>query len=209
MNYRDIPFETGDILLFHGTTSGSNCFMNFLSGAIEYLTHSKYSHCGIVVKDPDFTPKPLKGLYILESTGLEDVKDVEDEQIKFGVQLRELEEVINDYDGEVFWRRLNCKRDVNFYQKLSVAHNIVHNRFYDDGFDYIKAAFNWHIGDLHKKKTFFCSALVAFIFVCVEFLPQDTPWSIVTPHELSLEKDQPVHLKWINCTLDPVVQIKI
>ena len=209
MNYDDIPFDTGDILLFHGATSGGNCLSNLLSGAIEKCTRSNYSHAGIVIKDPTFTPEPLKGLYILESTGFEDVKDVEDHQVKFGVQLRELEEVVKNYDGKVFWRQLHCYRSPRFYQKLAVAHNIVHNRPYDDGFDYVKALFNWHIGDCQKEKTFFCSALVAFVYVVWGFLPRDTAWSIVTPAQLSSEKNQLFKMVWQECTLNPVVKIKV
>ena len=208
MDYENIPFATGDILLFHGTTSGGNCFMNFLSGAIEKCTHSNYSHAGIVVIDPEFTPEPLKGKYILESTGMEDIKDVEDHQIKFGVQLRNLREVINNYDGKIYWRQLHCERSDNFYKKLSAVHSIVHNRPYDDGFDYVKSLFNWHVGDLQKEKTFFCSALVSFIYVAWGFLPKNTPWSIVRPSQLSNETNQPFPLIWQNCSLNSIIEIE-
>ena len=207
MNYNNIPFDTGDIILFHGATYGGNCFSNFLSCAIETCTRSNYSHCGIVIKDPTFTPEPLKGLYILESTGLEHVPDGVDDEDKFGVQLRDLREVIRNYDGKVYWRRLSCNRTPDFYKKLASAHSIVHNRPYDAGFDYLKALFNWHIGDLQKENTFFCSALVAFMYVAWNLLPRETPWSIITPTDLSEEKHRLVKLDWQNCELYKAVQI--
>jgi hypothetical protein len=182
--------------------------MDLLSGAIEKCTKSNYSHAGIVIVDPKFTPEPMKGLFILESTGLEEVKDVEDHQVKFGVQLRNLEEVVKNYDGKVYWRQLQCKRSDLFYDKLAAAHSVVHNRPYDDGFDYVKALFNWHIGDVQKEKTFFCSALVAFVYVTWGFLPRDTPWSIVTPHDLSEEKNRPIKLEWQNCALNEAIEIE-
>jgi len=117
MNYDDIPFKTGDLLLFHGATSGGNCFSNLLSCLIEKCTSSHFSHSGIVIKNPQFTSPPLRGLYILESTGLEDVYDVENQEIKFGVQLRDLREVIKNYDGKVYWRKLDCDRFPIFYKK--------------------------------------------------------------------------------------------
>lgn len=207
MKFDDIPFATGDLLLFHGKTKGGNCLMDMLSGLIEGCTHSKFSHSGIVIKDPKFTPQPLEGLYLLESTGLEDVKDVENKEIKFGVQLRNLREVIQNYDGVVYWRQIICERDQTFYKKLAQAHSVVHNRPYDDGFDYIKAAFDWHIGNVQKKKTFFCSALCAYVYVCLEFLPATTPWSIITPSDLSTEPKRSIELDWSNCQIKNEVKV--
>ena len=63
MNFNDIPFDTGDIILFHGAVCGrGNCGSHFLSCLIETCTRSSFSHCGVVIKDPTFTPEPLKGL---------------------------------------------------------------------------------------------------------------------------------------------------
>lgn len=205
MNFNDIPFETGDIILFHGAVCGpGNCGSHFLSCLIETCTRSAFSHCGVVIKDPLFTPEPLKGLYILESTGLDHVLDVENKENKFGVQLRYLEDAIRNYDGKVYWRQLNCYRNQAFYQKITNAHSVVHNRPYDDGFDYIKALFDWAVGDVQRKDTFFCSALVAFVFVVLGFLPKTTKWSIITPEDFSFKNQT---LKWQNC--DVLEEIKI
>lgn len=86
-------------------------------------------------------------------------------------------------------------------KKLAVAHSVVHNRPYDDGFDFIKAAFNWHVGDVQKEKIFFCSALCAFMYVAWGFLPEYTPWSIIVPKDLSTEKNRAIYLQWENCRL--------
>ena len=199
--------DTGDILLFQGSTYNGSIPIRIINWVIEKFTNSKYSHTAIVIRDPKFSPEPLQGLYILESTGLEDVKDVEDNQIKFGVQLRNLDEVINNYNGNIYYRKLHCQRDQTFYKKLRNAHSVLHNRPYDDGFDYIKALFNWHIGKIQKQKTFFCSALVSYVYVCWDFLPSDTPWSIVTPKDLG-EEGGKIKLKWKNCKLESPVELK-
>ena len=186
MNYNDVPFSTGDIILFSGSVCGTKkCFSHFLSCVIKTCTQSKYSHCGIVIKNPLCTPEPLDGLYILESTGLENIPDATDNKIKFGVQLRKLDEVIDNYDGKVYWRQVDCDRNQTFYKKLATAYSVVYNKPYDLGFEYIKALFELDVGSLQNKKTFVCSALVAFILVSLGLLPSDTKWSIVTPKELS------------------------
>ncbi len=43
--------ETGDLLLFHGST--------FLSLFLEYMGQSKYSHVGIILKNPSFINESL------------------------------------------------------------------------------------------------------------------------------------------------------
>lgn len=195
-NLDNFGFRTGDLLLFRGNSCISFC--------IECCTQSKFSHCGLVIKDPKFTPDPINGLFLLESTGLESVNDVENKEIKFGVQLRDLKEVIRDYDGHVYWRQLDCKRGQDFHKKLVQAHSVAHNRPYDDGFDYIKALFDVHIGNVQNKTTFFCSALCAYVYCSLGLLSFETPWSIVTPKQLSSESNQ---LHWQNCILHEEVKI--
>lgn len=183
--------ETGDLLLFEPFLTGNE----FFGKCIAWWTGSKFAHCGMVIRNPNFTPEPLRGLYILESTGFENVPDCEDDKIKFGVQLRKLEEVVKNYSGQIWVRKLTCERDADFYKKLKKAHSMVHNLPYDIGFDYIKAAFRLKIGQLQRKDTFFCSALVTYLYVSLGVLPSQTDWTIVTPKNLSSE---PKSLKDIN-----------
>ena len=39
-----------------------------ISLLITYFTDSEYSHIGMIVRDPDFTEKPLKGIYLWQSS---------------------------------------------------------------------------------------------------------------------------------------------
>jgi len=196
-------FQTGDIILFHHTnnfTSLSNGFMSIFGNLIEYITGSKYSHVGIIIRDPKFLNQQKKGLYILES-GWEDFPDVEDNEYKLGVELEEFDKVFNTYDkGNIYWRKLNCKRDAHFYKNLTEAHSIVHNRLYDTiPTDWIKAALKINKGDTQKKTKFWCSALVAYIYTYLGLLPKNIPWTLISPKMLSSESNE---LTFINCTLD-------
>ena len=180
-----MDFETGDLILFGSTKSGLAFLLETL---IQYCTNSKYSHCAIVVKDPTFNHKDLKGLYLLESTGGTHIKDVEDDEVKFGVQLVPLEERLRTCQEKCYYRKLDIKRDANFNNLLNQSYSIVQNKPYDiNPIDWIKAAFNLKVGRLHKDNTFFCSALVSFVYVCLGLLPKDTDWTIMRPKDLGTE----------------------
>ena len=140
MNSQDIlnryNFQTGDLILFHKDTQHDkktmyNRFFDVITNTIMYFTKSKYSHIGMIVKDPEFTNPPLKGIYLLESSS-ESFPDVEDNQLKVGVELVELKKILETYDSESFyWRQLNCDRNEHFYEELDNIHRTVHNKQYD------------------------------------------------------------------------------
>lgn len=202
--------DTGDILLFHHKntwTSWLKASMSILANLIDFFTWSRYSHSAIIIKDPQFTSPPLKGLYVLQSS-YEDFPDVENNEYKLGVELDTLEAVLKTWDGNIYWRQLNCTRDAEFYTTLGEAHSVVHNRPYDIiPTDWIKAGLDIHLGNVQKKKTFWCSALCAYIYTQLGFLPKDTPWSLITPKEFGSEK-QSTPLIFTNCTLEKEILIK-
>ena len=60
--------------------------------------------------------------------------DTEDGEYKLGCELEDFDKVMEDYKkncGSVYWRKLNCDRDNNFYKNLTDAHSVLHNRPYD------------------------------------------------------------------------------
>ena len=197
MNYNDLckHAETGDLLLFKETW--------WFSRLIQYFTNSKYSHCGIIIKDPSFTDIPLQGLYLLESTGFLKTKDAEDNVSKFGVQLTPLQDVF-DRKVNVYWRKLFCERDENFYKTLNIIHSVVYDKPYDDvPVDWIKAKFQLQMGNVRRLNRFFCSSLCAFVYTCLGFLRDDTPWSIIAPCQLGTEEgDDMENLRFMNCAMD-------
>lgn len=207
-------FDTGDILLFSDKT--------FIpSRIIEYCSGSKYSHAGIILKDPTYIRSDLKGLYILESTGLTDLPDVEEHKLKTGVQIRKLEDIYNEYDGAIFWRKLHISRDENFFKTMNDIHKSVHGLPYDFNIiDWVEALFNVQFQNVQITKTFICSALVTYIYLRLGLVENDTPWTIIRPKDLGTEFDNEAQLFNVrstdksrikftnNCLLDKEIIIK-
>ena len=199
MNQYD--FNTGDILLL----SCTKWYYPF-SRLIEYFTNSPFSHCGIIIKDPTFTNPPKKGLFFLES-GNEPFNDVENNKIKFGVELVSLEEMINNYPGKIYYRKLICNRNHEFYTILDNSHKVVHNIPYDlDPIDWCKALFDINIGNNQHIDRFWCSALVAYLYVKWGFLQPSLPWSIISPEQFSSTNTNLLFSQ--NCVLGNNIRIK-
>ena len=188
--------ETGDIILFSGNY--------FLSYIVEYFTKSIYSHVGVVLKNPNLGDAKFKGIYLLES-GFENTPDPENHRIKKGVQIINLEDKIKNYKGRIYVRKLHCTRNKKFYEKIIEIHSTVHNIPYDlNPIDWIKAYYQLDIGNTQKENTYWCSALVSFVYVELGFLDKNIPWTLISPKELSSSSNQ---LKFINCKLDNDTQI--
>ena len=86
--------QTGDLILFN--YKGNDC-SGFLSKLIKWGTNSKFTHIGMVLKNPKFDNiPPLEGIYVWES-GYEGYKDPQDGKIKLGVQITPLEEILDSY----------------------------------------------------------------------------------------------------------------
>ena len=188
--------ETGDIILFSGNY--------FLSYIVEYFTKSIYSHVGVVLKNPNLGDAKFKGIYLLES-GFENTPDPENHRIKKGVQIINLEDKIKNYRGRIYVRKLHCNRDKKFYEKIIEIHSTVHNIPYDlNPIDWIKGYFKINIGNTQKENTYWCSALVSFVYVELGFLNKNIPWTLISPKELSSSSNE---LKFINCKLDNDTQI--
>ena len=206
--------QTGDLLLFHHENDCKNCFnavFSCFTGLIECCTDSKFSHVAIVIRDPTFTDPPMKGLYVLESS-FETFRDAVDHKYKFGVELEDYDKVINSAKQHetIYWRKLNCARDANFYNLLNDAYNIVKDKPYD------VFPKDWINALIHKKDAsdgqvtsrFFCSALVAYVYFYWGFLPDTVEWTLVTPKMLSSEPHDNYKLHFKNCKVSPEIQIE-
>lgn len=201
--------ETGDIILF----SGEYC----ISRAIEIGSNSKWSHIGIILKNPTYFDQALKGLYLWES-GQEAFVDAENGVKKFGVQISDFEEVMDDYKGKVVVRKLNAKID-NLDEKLTVIHKMVHNKEYDfDLFDFIStrlkinykrslnkySILNHFTSNYRRSDRFFCSGFVACIYTELKLLPENTEWERCEPKTFS---EQNKSLTLVNATLGKEVAL--
>ena len=198
--------KTGDLLLFsyNGNCANCcNCLFTFFTGCIKCCTKSKYSHSAMVIKDPSWDTD-LKGYYVLQSS-YESFPDAENHELKLGVELVSLEELFDSYNGKIFWRKIDCIRNETFYKNLEKAHSVVHNRPYDiNPYDWFRAAFKIDIGPTHRLDTFWCSALMAYVYVQLGLLPKETPWSMISPQMLSCKSKNPV---FQNCLIFDEVRI--
>ena len=202
--------QTGDIILF-----SSNYWYSKL---IERFSSSKFSHIGVILKDPTYINDQLKGLYVWES-GAESKPDPEDNSKKIGVQITPLNDILEPYKGiftgSVYYRKLNCIRNKEFVNKLIDIHHIVHGKPYDTNIlDWIKGQVNIDhkcddkdLGDDHKTNEFWCSALTGFIYSKLGFINDNIPWTIVAPKQFSYYEKE--CLTFINCIVDPEKYIEL
>ena len=200
MNLNAIDFQTGDLLLF---SENSNIF----SRLIEYFTHSKYSHCAIILKSPTYIDSKLTGTYILESN-YETYPDAENNvKYNYGVQIQELNNIIKNYNGKIYWRKLNYQNKTHYFtENIKKIYNIVKNKPYDlNPIDWIKAEFKLNIGNVQQTKSFWCSALVTYIYIKLNLLPSNINWDLIAPCDLSFTGD--LENKFINCSFDNEIEI--
>ena len=200
-------FQTGDILLFDG--SDWNIPFGGFSFLIKYFTNSDWSHIGMIVKDPgDFTKKDMpKGLYLWESSF--SLNDTEDHEIKIGVQLTPLENLINNYDGIIHWRKLNPGNVQITNEKLAEIHNLVHGKPYDvNPIDWFDALIEYK--STRSDSRYFCSAFVSRLYSFLGLINPDIDWTIIRPSSFSVENpDDNLHIKMINgASLGPEIEIK-
>jgi hypothetical protein len=204
MNIKDeMSLNTGDILLFRGT--------GIISKLLEYFGVSKYSHVGIVLKNPSFiNPELQDGIYILES-GFHNTPDIENNKLKKGVQIHHIDDVLKEYSkGTVYVRKLYCERNDVFYKKLNEIHKEIHDKPYDLNIcDWIYAKYNLtHTIPENSKfrttKSFWCSALVSYILCELGVIDKDINWSLIAPREFS--SDEGNKLKFL-CKIDNEINI--
>lgn len=202
----DNHLDTMDIILCNG--------QNFwFSSVVEYGTWSKFSHIGLVLKSPTWLHPDLTGNYFLES-GVEKFSDAEEHKMKYGVQITDLEKMIKSYSGTLYFRKIMSiplRENPTYYQeKLKQVHKIIHDKPYDDNpIDLLEAQIRVRLRDTHRTDSFFCSALVAFIYTQLGFLPADTEWDLILPKDFSQGYNvEDIMSKTGFADLGPMVRIK-
>lgn len=164
-----------DIILFRGEGY-------WFSYVVEWCTWSRFSHVGIILKDPIYIDPSLTGTYLLES-GTECIKDAENGVEKFGVQITDWNSIYEGYTGEIW------KRSIKPYEKKTVvqemlkkAHIVIHNKPYDTQiFDLLRIELEKKWGNCQEKSRFVCSALISFILVSLNLLDGNTSWDLIKP----------------------------
>lgn len=180
--------DTGDLLLFNGQHF-------WFSSLIEYFTGSPWSHVGLVLKDPTYIDPKLSGIYLWES-GEETIPDAEDNKVKFGVQIVPLEEKLKTYDGRICYRKLkNYNNLTDFHSvdewknKLETVFKNIYNKTYDyNPIDLILCGLGICVKELNDRKSnsFFCSAMVSYVYTELGILDKNTNWSIISPKDYAL-----------------------
>ena len=104
---KELELQTGDLILFRGAS--------WVSTILEYIGKSKYSHVGIVIKNPRFLNDNLEdGLYLLDSS-FGSSPDIEDGRLKYGVQLHKLDDILAQCSpNSVYFRKITATRDQAF-----------------------------------------------------------------------------------------------
>ena len=186
--------NSGDLILFH---TESSC----VGKTIQYFTNSKFCHIGMVLKDPTFINKNLKGFYLLESS-YEPQPDVTDGKIKYGVQIQLLDNIIEEYGCKnCYLRKIKFKNNIQFYKnKFKEVYDLVNNKPYDlNPIDWIQAECklkNRINGE--NTKSFWCSSLMGFIFHKMGWMEKSEDWSLLSPNDWSYYQNK---IKLINCEL--------
>lgn len=180
---KELELQTGDLILFRGTS--------WISTVLEYVGKSKYSHVGIIIKNPRFLNENLEdGLYLLDSSfGYS--PDEEDNKIKYGVQLHKFDDILALYSpGSTFVRKITAVRDQAFYDNLARIHKDVYNKPYDLHLcDWIEAKLNMEtpipVNPLWRwTGRFWCSALVSYIYCELGWI-SECNWGLIAPREYS------------------------
>jgi len=199
----EASLQTGDIILFRGTS--------FISCILEYFGRSRYSHVGIIVRNPKFiNPGIEDGIYVLESTTSKSL-DVEDNTLRNGVTLHHLDDVLKNYSkGSVYVRHVSCQRTEDFYKKFIKVYNQVHEKPYDlNLYDWLCAEYNidcpFPEQDRFKHtNTFWCSALATYVLCEVGVVQNRVNWSLIAPRDFSCNEGK--HLIFL-CDLSDEILI--
>lgn len=185
--------KTGDLLLFNTRTH----WYDFL---IERFTNSKFSHVGMIYRGLPCLDCSNVGICLLES-GYESFPDVVKNKQIYGVQLADIDKVLDTYKSTstsitVYYRRLGRDLKEDEIDKLRSCVESVYAKPYDLlPQDWLKSAFDIHKGNEQRKQTFWCSALVAYLYDMIGFVKRDTPWTIVQPTQFSFYEGKQLELK--------------
>ena len=195
--------KTGDLILYDTRF--------WYSRLIEYFSDSIYSHVALVIKKPTWlSPNLLDEFYLIESGG-EVFNDSISGKRKFGVQVTSLRVVYEQYStggyGQLYIRNILTDLSVEtIEQRIKTAYYKVINDVYDlNPMDWLRAYYDLNKSldeivvnkETEKTNTFTCSAFVAYIFVEVEFLDKNIPWTILGPCDFSVYKKR---LTFKNCS---------
>lgn len=170
--------HTLDIILF----SGADWWPSRL---IEWICDSKFSHVAVGVLDPIYIDASLRGEYMVES-GEEFYPDAVSEEMRWGVQMQEWQNIIRSYNGRVYRRRfewLSGEPIENLDHLLKELWQKTHDASYDlNPIDFIEAQFQVKIFN-RQTKEFVCSAYAACCLCFAGVIPSNVNWNMFMPRD--------------------------
>ena len=170
--------QTGDILLFHGEGW-------WFSRAVEWLTGSRFSHVSMILRNPTYIHPSLTGLFMIES-GEEKFPDAVRHRVIKGVQIVDLEKVIENYQGSVYHRALDISaiEEIRIKKIFAKLWEKIEFCPYDQNpWDFFKVLFDLDIGNNYRENSYFCSALIASLYERFGFFKEPIPWDLVQPKD--------------------------
>jgi hypothetical protein len=169
--------EDFDLILFNG----KGFWFSYL---VEYATWSNYSHIGVFLKGAEEIKNGLREIPLLFESGREPYPDEVEHEIKFGTQISNFRKILQNYDGNIFCRKLQIthKERKKLKERLVDIYESVKDHPYDDNpLDLLQVEFDIDIGNCQRTNSYFCSALVTYIYVKLGLLPITEKWDLIKP----------------------------
>lgn len=169
--------DSGDLVLFSGK--------GLVSGTIRLFTRSRWSHVGLVVRDPQNGEALL-----LESTSTDESADISLGRPVRGVQVVRLAEKLAAYDGAIALRKLEMEdRPAEFDQQLQEIVGLWRYREYKSftltlALDFLSA--NRRPQRVHQV---FCSELVAEVYKRLGIMCRSVRSSRCVPGDFGLDRN--------------------
>lgn len=185
--------RTGDVILYSGGKAA-------VSVTIKRLTASKWSHVGLVVREPD-DGQPM----LWESVLDEDMPDLETGQTRNGVRLVPLEPAVVAYTGVVAVRHLDVKRTKKRLADFEAFRLSMRGvPFEKSKVELLRARRGGNSEE--DFSSVFCSELAAKAYVVMGLLSKGRPCNDYVPRDFCSDTDPPLALLR-GATLGPEVVI--
>lgn len=183
MNYEELKdqMQTGDVVLFEGQYS--------ISRLIEKLTGCPYSHVGMIIR-LDGYDEPL----LFESTTLTNLPDVITGDTKEGPKIVDLKQRLLHYGEDVkpyrkpsfVYRPIHFRRDASVEKRLLACHTLYHGRYEtSDEQMMLDVILGRIFGIQVAKKEFFCSELIAVLYMALDLIHKKPPYNAYMPKDFS------------------------
>lgn len=184
-------FDSLDILLFAGRHF-------WFSWIIKLFTRSQWTHVGLVMSGKDlqlFSGEKCgckfeeEKLYFWEAGREDKIRDLENNELKFGVQIDELDPILEQYDGKISWRKYKGHMSDEKRKILEIIHSKVHNKPYDANVWHMFCAWiGWEPkSERHRTSEFFCSAFVGYVLTQLDVMSKNINWDTLLPKYFDTE----------------------